>query len=452
MAIYKIIIAIMLIFNISFSKEKFDKIIEKETNTQAKKIDVKRNLKDRDIFLISKINATTIENISVANQIRQEMKNLILEKPNLMPILEEDMEGFSVSNFIINYEALKSRDISYLLNGNLSFKNDEFILVISIYDALKGEQVARSEFRFTLETKDLFIKKLTTQVYEFLTGEFGFFYGKLLYTVTNRPGVKPFKRVILSSRENNLIEATAFTNGLDITFNPRYCADASEVFFISQKPRKSSEIFVANRITGAITKLPMELGSEKSIFSPSISSDCSKVIISVAEEGSTNLYTYDRESNILKKITNTRNIINTAPEFFDNDKKIIFVSDRTGKPKIWEINIDGSNLKQITKDEGAYYSPSVSQDGKKVVFVNVKSGVFYLKIADINGTKEETLYSSFLIENPSWSPIGKTIIFSMKKDKNDKSRIYSISLNGREPEELDALSGNLGEPKWLDEF
>jgi TolB protein len=453
MIIVKTILTLILCFNISFANKSFDKIIQKEDDDQdIKKINVQRGLRDRDVVIIGQFTANTFENLVMANEIRKEMKALIFEKPNLMPILQEDASDIELPKFITDYEALKAKDVAYVINGRLDFKDAEFKLHLLIFDIFKGEKVAESEFKFKKEYKELFVKQVSTQIYEFLTGEFGFFYGKLLYTATNRPGVKPFKRVIISHRENDLIEATAFTNGVDITFNPRYCSKNQEVVFVSQQPRKGAEIFIANRITGQIQKLPINILNESSIFSPSISNDCNKLALSISGNGSTNIYIYDREQDILQKITATNNAINTAPEFFDNDKKIVFVSDRTGKPKIWTMTADGQNQKMITKGEGAYYSPSVSQDGSKIAFINVKSGIFSLGNINTDGTNEEVLYSSFLIENPTWTPIGKTILFSMKKNRDDKSRIYYISLNGREPEELDALKGNLAEPRWIDEF
>jgi TolB protein len=226
------------------------------------------------------------------------------------------------------------------------------------------------------------------------------------------------------------------------------------VFFTSQKPKKAAEIMIANRVSGVVERLiiPEFENQRKILFSPTISKDCTKIAFSVSENGSTNIYIFNRNTEKLTMLTNTKNTINTAPFFFNNDKKIIFVSDRQGKANIWEMKIDGSEQKRISQGDGAYYSPSVSSDGKKIAFVKVKSGVFSLGIANTDGSKEDLIHSAFLIENPIWAPIGKTIIFSMKPSSKEKSRVYAISFNGRKPEELPALKGSLNEPKWVDEF
>jgi Tol biopolymer transport system component len=48
---------------------------------------------------------------------------------------------------------------------------------------------------------------------------------------------------------------------------------------------------------------------------------------------------------------------------------IVFVSQRTGLPQVWRIDIDGGNSKQLTNGLGAF-NPFVSPDGKWVFYHN----------------------------------------------------------------------------------
>ncbi|MBM3705974.1 MAG: hypothetical protein FJW66_05555, partial [Actinobacteria bacterium] len=49
-------------------------------------------------------------------------------------------------------------------------------------------------------------------------------------------------------------------------------------------------------------------------------------------------------------------------------KKIAFVSNQSGNEDIWSMNLDGSDLKQLTNDPGRDQYPSVSPDGKKIAY------------------------------------------------------------------------------------
>ncbi|MDR0832008.1 MAG: hypothetical protein LBM99_03845 [Bacillales bacterium] len=76
-----------------------------------------------------------------------------------------------------------------------------------------------------------------------------------------------------------------------------------------------------------------------------------------------------------KEINLTKGLgFNDAPEFFDNDKKIIFNSDRNGTSQIYTMNIDGSNIQQLTFDnEYNCWFPHVSPNNKYVCYISYDS-------------------------------------------------------------------------------
>ncbi|HEV7902439.1 MAG TPA: hypothetical protein VGO96_01255, partial [Pyrinomonadaceae bacterium] len=52
------------------------------------------------------------------------------------------------------------------------------------------------------------------------------------------------------------------------------------------------------------------------------------------------------------------------------DDKIIYGSTASGKEDVWLMNADGSNQKQLTTNAGANFEPTVSDDGRTVVYVS----------------------------------------------------------------------------------
>lgn len=79
------------------------------------------------------------------------------------------------------------------------------------------------------------------------------------------------------------------------------------------------------------------------------------------------IFTADLEGNIVKQLTNTEGYDAEATVSPDG-KKIVFTSTRSGDLELYTMDVDGSNVKQITKelgyDGGAFFSP----DGTKLVF------------------------------------------------------------------------------------
>lgn len=79
------------------------------------------------------------------------------------------------------------------------------------------------------------------------------------------------------------------------------------------------------------------------------------------------IFVADVDGKIVKQLTNSPGYDAEATVSPKGDK-IVFTSDRSGDLELWTMNIDGSDQRQITNglgyDGGAFFSP----DGKKLVF------------------------------------------------------------------------------------
>ena len=64
-----------------------------------------------------------------------------------------------------------------------------------------------------------------------------------------------------------------------------------------------------------------------------------------------------------------------SPSMSPDGKTVYFVSFRSGTPHIWRVNIDGTDLKQVTFGNSADLSPQVSPDGKWLIFSSWRSGL-----------------------------------------------------------------------------
>jgi TolB protein len=454
----RIIIAILILLFSYFCKSFGEEASEDNLNISDNKIQVKRKAGEKDIILFADtkthntINKEEVQ--TVAQNILQETEKLIQTKQNVLPISQSKLGGFEIPIHIKNFEEMRGRGIDYIVTGIMNQSETSRGTIYNyqffIWDIYEKQNILAEEVFISEEDLTTFPIKFASRIYEFITGEYSFFSGKLLYTTTEREGVSPFKRIVLSKKDNGFINATIFTNGKNITFNPRSCGN--EIMYSVQTKEEGINIIILNRISRDTQTIKLPKSGKQSLFSPNFSSDCKKIIFSGIEETATNIFLFDRHKKEIMQLTRTKNAINTSATFSPSDDKIFFISDRAGRPRVWEMDQNGGNQRQITFSEGQHFAPHVSGEGRYISFVNINSGKFHLKVFDLKTKKENTIYSAFLIEDPTWTPTGKTIVFSMKKHANDKSRIYTISANGGEPEELEALKGFLNEPKWINEL
>ena len=120
------------------------------------------------------------------------------------------------------------------------------------------------------------------------------------------------------------------------------------------------------------------------------------------------------------------------PDWSPDGKSIIFSSDRSGNYDIWQIDLNGSKLKQLTSDEANDYNPAFSTDGYQIAFVSERNqpGIYILK----NCRERLAVPSKLRLVAPSWSTDDKNLAFvaytskSMLFAPGNESYIYIANL------------------------
>ncbi|HID36865.1 MAG TPA: hypothetical protein EYP39_05745 [Ghiorsea sp.] len=122
-------------------------------------------------------------------------------------------------------------------------------------------------------------------------------------------------------------------------------------------------------------------------------------------------------------------------------KRMVFVRETNGNFDLWLQNSDGSGLKQLTTNTYADVEPSLSPDGKRVVFVsnrNSRGDVLqtFIHTLDIASGKVTTITSGLGVIDggPAWLD-DNTIIFHSNRDPKapntdtvDNWRLWTVPL------------------------
>jgi len=117
------------------------------------------------------------------------------------------------------------------------------------------------------------------------------------------------------------------------------------------------------------------------------------------------------------------------------DGKIVYAS-RTGENwDLWMVNSDGSDSKRLTADAFIDHQPSVSSDGRYVVFQSNRSGSRNIWRIDADGNNPKQLTDgSYVDESPVCSPDGRFVIFM--STRSGTPAIWKVGIDGGAPVQL----------------
>ena len=127
--------------------------------------------------------------------------------------------------------------------------------------------------------------------------------------------------------------------------------------------------------------------------------------------------------------------------------KIVFQSDRDGDWEIYAMNVDGSNVIQLTHNSASDGYPVWSPNGKQIAFESNRDGNFEIYVMNADGSEQRRLTEHPTNEtNPAWSPDGQRIAFD--SDRTSNREIYVMNVDGSG---VKALTKGLGKnilPAW----
>ncbi len=143
------------------------------------------------------------------------------------------------------------------------------------------------------------------------------------------------------------------------------------------------------------------------------------------------LWISNRDGSDSKQLTSDP-FIDHQPSVSPDGRYIVFQSNRTGARNIWRMDLDGSNVKQLTTGNYVDSSPVCSVDGRFVVFTSERSGKSSIwKVGIDGGTPAQV--TDRVSQFPTISPDGKLIVyFYTDEQSNNQPRLSLIPFEGGE--------------------
>lgn len=319
------------------------------------------------------------------------------------------LHGFAQESTVIHYPAEK-----YLRNvRQLTFGGDNAEAYFSFDSKMITFQATNKEWQ--AECDQIFYSSLDT------------FKPTLISTGQGRTTCSYFL-----PGDSTILYASTHLSGKECPPKPAPRADHKYVWAIYN----SFDIFVADLKGNIIKQLTNSPGYDAEA---TLSPKGDKIVFTSMRSGDPELYTMNTDGSEVRQITHDLGYDGGA--FFSPDgTKLIF---RASRPKAEEdvriykellkeglvmptamelfiCNVDGSDLRQISKLGGANWAPFFTPDGKKVIFSSnhVQKGYhFNLFMCDLEGNNvEQITYDPVFDAFPVFSPDGKKLIWSSNRN------------------------------------
>ena len=129
-------------------------------------------------------------------------------------------------------------------------------------------------------------------------------------------------------------------------------------------------------------------------------------------ESNFQLYMIRPDGEISKRISDQRDD-GIGGLAFGSNNDIYYISSQSGSIYLWAVNADGSGRRQVTSDSARDQSPSVTPDGRSILFTSwTSSETPSIWRINIDGSGRQRLTSGSEEYDPAMEPGGKWIVIS----------------------------------------
>ena len=358
-------------------------------------------------------------------------KDLILKIKN---VVVKDLEVSS--HFIIKHTQVDLKDINENIE-TLNNKNLDLILYLSVLENNTSNITVQSKL-IDLNKKEIILNKKYIISSE---SRYPFLGHKIAVNVNDNlkaPSIKWMERFIIfsrytSSRKSEIVvsdytlkyQKVVVRGGLNLF--PKWANKEQNSFYYTSYSGTFPTLFKQNLFTSKSKEI---ISSQGMMVCSDVSFKSNKILLTMAPTGQPDIYVYDLDSKIKRKITKYKGI-DVGASFVDNETSIVFISDRLGKANVFskKINRDGvdrlvyhgkNNSQATTHNNYIVYSSretnnEFSKNAFNLYLISTKNDM--IKRLTVNGVNKF----------PKFSNDGESILFT--KNYKNKSYVGIVRLN-----------------------
>jgi TolB protein len=239
------------------------------------------------------------------------------------------------------------------------------------------------------------------------------------------------------------------TNSRDLNLNPTWSYDARSIVYSAYRRGGAPDLLVSFITTGVLqnlTKGRFRDGAYLPVFSP----DGKQIAFAALAEGANaqDIFVMNADGSGNPRRLTTHPDSDTTPTWSPTGTQIAFTSDRTGRPQIYIMNVDGSGVRRLPVPDAEVDRATWAPAPFNEIAYYARNGPGYdIKIHELaTGQTKQITYSEGSNESPSYSPSGRHLAFTSTRGSG-LSQVYTIGRDGNGLRQV-TRTGNNQTPDW----
>lgn len=324
----------------------------------------------------------------------------------------------------INYEEQAQNNINLVAHIEGFINNNEVLAMLIVYDINIKQVVLSKKYTVSQDSRYPFLShKMAIDINNYIKA----------------PSIDWMNRFVVFSKYTQAKESYIVIADYTLTFQNTIIRDGLNIFPKWANKEQDSIYFTKyldvptlikyNIYTGKMEKL---LSSDGMIIASDVSQDGSKILLSMAPNNQPDVYLYDVANKNTQRLTNYSGI-DVGANFINNEKSIMFISDRTGYPNIFSLDLSTKLINQMVYH--GRNNSSASAYNEYIVYSSRESenefdsNIFNLYLISTKSDYIRRLTANGVNQMPRFSRDGGSIMFIKNTDEESSLGIIRLDYN-----------------------
>lgn len=334
-------------------------------------------------------------------------------------------DGNIANEMVLNFDEYRKAKIDLIARVSAEILQDGLVVNLQLYDANSGTLALSKEYKNSrAETYPFLAHKLAIDINDYIQAPNVDWMERIVvvsyYT-------KPGESEILLSDYTLTYKNSLIKGGLNIF--PKWANEQQNAFYYTKYLDKPT-LFKYDLTTGQNTQI---ISSEGMLVASDVSKDSTKILLTMAPNEQADIFLYDISSAKLTKLTNYRGI-DVSGNFIEDEKRVMFISDRLGYPNVFAISVEGEangSLEQMVFH--GRNNNAANAFGEYIVYSSRETNedfsrnTFNLYLVSTKSDFIRRLSANGINQLPRFSKDGETIMYV--KHESNQSALGIIRLN-----------------------